>query len=428
MYAQTAAPLKSATLSGRAQRQRTTCVAAQRLAAPQAKAAAARAAPLSSRKAQALAGARGVAVPTARVATVSASRTGVDVVAFLNLFDKKKTVVITGASSGLGRATADVLANSGDWHVVFAIRDVEKTKEVIEELELAKGSYTIMPVDLRSLKDVSKFCDKVKNMGRPLHALVCNAAVYLPNQPGPTWTEEGFEESFGVNHLAHHLMVRKLLPELQKTKGRCIIVGSITGNTNTVGGGAVAPFANLGQLEGLKQGGKYVPMLDAQDFNGAKAYKDAKLCNMMTVLELHRRFHTSTGVIFSSMYPGCIAETALFRQKRDWFRKLFPLFMKYVTGAYVSEAEAGERLAQVVTDDVCTESGVYWSWNGGARTTGWYDFKKGVVVGAGGAGGEIFQNKPSGEVRNEAKASELFDLCDKLVAPYMKSPVLALPF
>jgi NAD(P)-dependent dehydrogenase (short-subunit alcohol dehydrogenase family) len=61
-------------------------------------------------------------------------------------------------------------------------------------------------------------------------------------------------------------------------------------------------------------------MLDGKEFNGAKAYKDAKLCNMMTVLELHRRYHGSTGVAFTSMYPGCIAETALFRQKRGWFR------------------------------------------------------------------------------------------------------------
>lgn len=41
------------------------------------------------------------------------------------------------------------------------------------------------------------------------------------------------------------------------------------------------------------------------------------MCNMMTMLELHRRYHDSTGITFSSMYPGCIAETALFREKRQ---------------------------------------------------------------------------------------------------------------
>ena len=59
-------------------------------------------------------------------------------------------------------------------------------------------------------------------------------------------------------------------------------------------------------------------MVDGAGFNGAKAYKDSKLANMMTVLELHRRYNESTGIVFTSMYPGCIAETALFRQKRTW--------------------------------------------------------------------------------------------------------------
>ncbi len=43
---------------------------------------------------------------------------------------------------------------------------------------------------------------------------------------------------------------------------------------------------------------------------------------MMTVSELHNRYHEDTGIVFSSMYPGCIAETALFREKRSWFRKV----------------------------------------------------------------------------------------------------------
>ena len=53
------------------------------------------------------------------------------------------------------------------------------------------------------------------------------------------------------------------------------------------------------------------------------------MCNMQTIRELHRRYNKQLGITFSTMYPGCIAETALFRQKRGWFRTLFPLFMKY---------------------------------------------------------------------------------------------------
>lgn len=144
-----------------------------------------------------------------------------------------------------------------------------------------------------------------------------------------------------MNHLSHFLLCSLLLPEMKKVKGaRMIIVGSITGNSNTIGGGLVLPLADLGDLEGLKKGGKKpIAMIDGNAFNGAKAYKDSKICNMMTVNELHQRYHKSTGIIFSSMYPGCIATTSLFREKRGWFRTLFPLFMKYVTGGFVSEEE-----------------------------------------------------------------------------------------
>ena len=135
---------------------------------------------------------------------------------------------------------------------------------------------------------------------------------------------------------------------------------------------------------------------------------------MMTVSELHRRYHDATGIVFSSMYPGCIAETALFREKRQWFRKAFPWFMKYVTGGYVGEKEAGERLAQVIDDPLCAKSNVYWSWNGGAQTVGRWD-PSGKPKGAGGSGGEIFENSQSGAVRDSATAKKMWELSKKAV-------------
>ena len=179
------------------------------------------------------------------------------------------------------------------------------------------------------------------------------------------------------------------------------------------------PKANLGDMRGLNamiEGAQPTPMVDGRTFNGAKAYKDSKLCNMQTILQLHERYHKSTGITFSTMYPGCIAESQLFREKRLWFRKFFPVFMKYVTGGYVSEPEAGERLAQCVWDENCKESGKCWSWNGGARTVG-YASTDGYVKGAGGGGGgyeALFANEPSMEVKNTEKASKMFDLSTKL--------------
>lgn len=155
-------------------------------------------------------------------------------------------------------------------------------------------------------------------------------------------------------------------------------------------------------------------MADGKPFFGAKAYKDSKVCNMMTISELHRRYHEEKGITFSSMYPGCIADTALFREKRTWFRKAFPWFMKYVTGGYVGEDEAGERLAQVIDDPQCSKSGVYWSWNGGAQSVGRWS-ADGKPRGAGGAGGVIFENTQSDAVRDAETAQKMWELSAKLV-------------
>jgi protochlorophyllide reductase len=139
-----------------------------------------------------------------------------------------------------------------------------------------------------------------------------------------------------------------------------------------------------------------------------------QVCNMMTVSELHRRYHKETGIVFSSMYPGCIAETALFREKRQWFRTIFPLFMRYVTGGYVSEVEAGQRLAQVIDDPRCQKSGVYWGWNGGAKTVGFWS-PDGNPVGAGGAGGDLFEGQPSDAVSDEKTARKMWTLSKQAV-------------
>jgi len=214
------------------------------------------------------------------------------------------------------------------------------------------------------------------------------------------------------------------------------MVGSITGNDNTVGGGGVYPIADLRELEGLKGGAKSpIAMMDGRNFNGAKAYKDSKLAIMMTANLLHEKFHKSTRISFSSIYPGCIAESPLFREKRAWFRKYFPIFMKYITGGYVSEPEAGQRLYQVIVDPRCSRSGVYWSWNGGPRMGRGNEALKndGNIIGAGGAGGgwdSIYENDQSDKVKDAEQAALLFKLASDVTQadwPANKSPVSPCP-
>jgi hypothetical protein len=88
-----------------------------------------------------------------------------------------------------------------------------------------------------------------------------------------------------------------------------------------------------------------------------------QVCNMHTIREMHKRYHDATGVTFATLYPGCIAETGLFRNHVKAFQLLFPAFQKNITQGYVSEDEAGRRLAAVVGDTAYNKSGVYWSWS-----------------------------------------------------------------
>lgn len=144
------------------------------------------------------------------------------------------------------------------------------------------SAYVVMKLELGSLKSVRDFVANLKafKSARPLNHLICNAAVYRPTDPEPAFTDDGFEMSMGVNHLGHFLLTNLLIEDMSKAKNaRVCIVGSITGNTNTVGGGLVYPFADLGNLQGFEQGGVApVSMADGKPFFGAKAYKDSKVC------------------------------------------------------------------------------------------------------------------------------------------------------
>lgn len=146
---------------------------------------------------------------------------------------RKGSVIVTGASSGLGLAAAKALAETGKWHVIMACRDFLKAGRAAKSAGIAKENYTIMHLDLASLDSVRQFVDNFRQSGRPLDVLVCNAAVYFPTAREPTFTAEGFELSVGTNHLGHFLLSRLLLDDLNKSdypSKRLIIVGSITGN------------------------------------------------------------------------------------------------------------------------------------------------------------------------------------------------------
>ena len=317
----------------------------------------------------------------------------------------------------MGRKTALALLRTGEYHVVGAVRDIDKMEAVAEIDGFDMDSFTPMECELSSFESIHRFCDCLSTFRceKSIDRIICNAGVYQPSLPYAKWSLDGHEQTIQINYLSHFLLISKLMPAMVEARDpRVILVGSVTGNDNTVGGGGVYPIADLKELAGLRAGLRNpIAMMDGYGFIGAKAYKDSKLALMMLSNILHAKYHKQTNIAFSSIYPGCIAESPLFREKRPWFRKYFPTFMKFITGGFVGEEEAGQRLFQVAHDPRCSKSGVYWSWNGGPREGRGAEAleKGGQISGGGGAGGgweSIYENDQSDKVLDVELASALF--------------------
>ena len=312
------------------------------------------------------------------------------------------TVLITGASSGVGLFATQALVSRG-WHVLMACRDTAKARRAQQALAIPDAAVTHLAVDLGDLDSVNRLVAAVHATGRPLDAVVVNAAVYKPSLKQPERSPQGYEISMATNHLGHFLLIQRLLPDLERSNHpsrRLVILGTVTANSKELGGKIPIPApADLGDLAGFRAGFRApVSMADGKPFKPGKAYKDSKLCNMITTQELHRRLHQATGIVFTSLYPGCVADSPLFRNTPQAFQVIFPWFQKNVTGGYVSQAMAGERVAQVVADPEFAVSGVHWSWGNRQRKDG-----------------RQFSQELSDKASNPQTANNMWDLSLQLV-------------
>lgn len=286
------------------------------------------------------------------------------------------TVLITGTTSGVGLYTCKALVYRG-WQVITANRHPLRAVAAAESLGLPSDQLRHLRMDLSDLESVRDGVDNLlASLDQPLDALVCNAAVYKPRLKKPQRSPQGYELSMATNHLGHFLLIQLLLDNLSKSKGfqaarcstltstRVVILGTVTANNKELGGKIPIPApADLGNLSGFELGFRApISMASGKRFKPGKAYKDSKLCNMITTQELHRRLHENTGILFTSLYPGCVANTPLFRHTPKLFQLLFPFFQRFITGGYVTQELAGQRVAQVVSDSKFSSSGVHWSW------------------------------------------------------------------
>lgn len=199
---------------------------------------------------------------------------------------KGRTVLITGANTGIGRATAHALAAAGA-RVFFAGRSEAKTRPVIDAIarETKNDELHFLALDLDDLDSVKRGAAEFLARGEPLHVLIDNAG--LARAKGVT--KQGFERTFGVNHLGHFLLTLLLKPALEAgAPSRVVVVASR----------AHERFRGAVDFDAFRRPTKH--------FTGWPEYQVSKLANVLFVKELARRWDASK-IHAYALHPGVIA-------------------------------------------------------------------------------------------------------------------------
>jgi len=249
-----------------------------------------------------------------------------------------RTYVVTGANTGIGKATTEGLARRGG-HVILATRSLEKTQPVIDELRASTGNDRLehLPLDLTDLAEVRTAARTLLDRGEPIDVLVDNAGVAGPRGE----TAQGFELAFGVNHLGHFLFTTQLLPLLQEGGGR----GEDGGPVRVVVVSSQSHYdAKDLHEEHLTRRTKSV--------TGLPEYARSKLANVLFAQELARRVPADQ-VVTASLHPGVIASD-IWRRVPRLVRPLMTRFMKS------TEEGAQTSLHCATSAEVGAQSGGYY--------------------------------------------------------------------
>ncbi|XP_049918308.1 retinol dehydrogenase 14-like [Epinephelus moara] len=196
-----------------------------------------------------------------------------------------KTVIVTGANSGIGRATAAGIVKL-QGRVIMACRDLsraeEAAREIRQETRADSSQLVVKQLDLASLTSVHTFCQDIIKEEPRLDVLINNAGIY---QCPYTKTEDGFEMQFGVNHLGHFLLTNLLLDLLkQSAPSRIVVVSS--------------KLYKHGHIN-------FEDLNSEQSYNKAFAYSRSKLANLLFTCELAQRLEGS-GVTVNALTPGIV--------------------------------------------------------------------------------------------------------------------------
>jgi NAD(P)-dependent dehydrogenase (short-subunit alcohol dehydrogenase family) len=195
------------------------------------------------------------------------------------------TVLVTGGTGGIGRATAAGLARSGA-RVVIGARNRERARAAVEAIRGETGvTVEVLHLDLASLASVAAATDELRGRVGELHALVNNAGVMLLGRR--RLSADGFELTLAVNHLGPFLLTTRLEPLLRAGAPARIV------NVSSDGFGIAADGLRFDDLQ------------FERDWSGWEAYGASKLCNVYFTTELARRL-AGSGVTANALHPGYV--------------------------------------------------------------------------------------------------------------------------
>jgi NAD(P)-dependent dehydrogenase (short-subunit alcohol dehydrogenase family) len=218
-----------------------------------------------------------------------------------------RTVLLTGASSGIGRATAIGLAEKGA-RLLLVGRTPERCEETLAEIRRrsGRGDATMLRADLSSQKEVRRLAEEVLARADRLHVLVNNAGVTLLRRE---ITVDGLEATFATNHLACFLLTGLLLPRLRASAPARIV--NVASDAHRMG------RLDLSDLQ------------SERGYGALRVYAQSKTANILFTQELARRI-AGSGVSANSLHPGGIRSNLGRSDGRalEVVRKLIGLFLK----------------------------------------------------------------------------------------------------
>ena len=248
-----------------------------------------------------------------------------------------RTVLVTGATSGIGLATARELVDRGA-HVLLGVRDVDKGERVQAELS-ARGTSTVVHLDVADLDQVAAAAKTVLDNTQTLSALVCNAGLMAgPHRLSP----QGFELQMATNHLGHAALVGALWPVLHTSGARVVVVSSLAAR-----GGRLSPTTTVDQL------------VAPSPYVAQRVYSNTKQANLLFAVELSRRAGVAGSPVSAvAVHPG-VSNTDLFVRHLPGGRRSPLVPVVKAVGSLVLQSSGAGALPTLRGLDHSTPSGAF---------------------------------------------------------------------